>query len=647
MSGNGPVYRSDVAAPPLLTSLDTAVNRRLIAQLRGDKPAHQAGSASDADISNSNSNAGLVMSMAKRLGVLEKASQRHASLVHTLQTENDALKRKLRVAEDEIALRAAAPSGKLQNDKAWLCSQLEAAQAQVAELKDFLSDYGMVWVGGDDSTPRVSSRSSPSTGSTTLPTGASSWNPTIDRPASARPRFARACSPTPPSQGPPQPAIPEALRSAPADGNAPLPPSHPPGLRPLSAASSSRVLLNPLPPPSAPPSSPRTALDLPHPPPTQPAPTRPPPTTAPPTPTSPHHPPPHPSHHHPHRDAHTTAPSTAAPPAPAPFRLPFDATLEELRARVDDLNGLVGDGVGVVAPTPGPGHAHGIVTQQPVHMVLFRDGIQVHRAAARPFSDAVCRAVLRDILDGYFPALLKAEFPDGVPITLLERTSDGIADAPVHGGNGVGAGGSNVRTFAELGAGDRASGPVTRDRFLERLPAAVIRNGRVVDIRQEVGRMLGLPLPLPLRGGGALGGAGPVLPAAPDGCSASGGRPPAAEVTTLQVKSEDGSETLLLRLQFDDTIASLRRCIDAHRGGGGGSGPVTARPGRPGSAGGPAHGAGWGGAGTGAVGGGRGSDRPRYEIRTAFPSRVCACETETLREAGLVPNATLFLKSIV
>ncbi|MEW5319131.1 MAG: hypothetical protein WDW38_010301 [Sanguina aurantia] len=27
MSGNGPVYRSDVAAPPLLTSLDTAVNR--------------------------------------------------------------------------------------------------------------------------------------------------------------------------------------------------------------------------------------------------------------------------------------------------------------------------------------------------------------------------------------------------------------------------------------------------------------------------------------------------------------------------------------------------------------------------------------------------------------------------------------------
>lgn len=35
-----------------------------------------------------------------------------------------------------------------------------------------------------------------------------------------------------------------------------------------------------------------------------------------------------------------------------------------------------------------------------------------------------------------------------------------------------------------------------------------------------------------------------------------------------------------------------------------------------------------------------------YEIRTAFPQRAYADLTETLRDAGLVPNATLFLRAV-
>ncbi len=42
--------------------------------------------------------------------------------------------------------------------------------------------------------------------------------------------------------------------------------------------------------------------------------------------------------------------------------------------------------------------------------------LQLHKAPPRPYSDPASTAVLRDILDGYFPAPLRAEFPDGIPI---------------------------------------------------------------------------------------------------------------------------------------------------------------------------------------------------------------------------------------
>jgi hypothetical protein len=42
-----------------------------------------------------------------------------------------------------------------------------------------------------------------------------------------------------------------------------------------------------------------------------------------------------------------------------------------------------------------------------------------------------------------------------------------------------------------------------------------------------------------------------------------------------QIKSEDGKDTFIIRLRYDDTIGELRRCIDAHRAGTGNAG---ARP---------------------------------------------------------------------
>lgn len=47
---------------------------------------------------------------------------------------------------------------------------------------------------------------------------------------------------------------------------------------------------------------------------------------------------------------------------------------------------------------------------------------QVHRAAAKPYSDTSAKNTILDIMSGYFPIVLKQEFPDGVPLKVQHGT---------------------------------------------------------------------------------------------------------------------------------------------------------------------------------------------------------------------------------
>jgi hypothetical protein len=86
-------------------------------------------------------------------------------------------------------------------------------------------------------------------------------------------------------------------------------------------------------------------------------------------------------------------------------------------------------------------------------------------------------AVLRDILDGFFPSQLRKEFPDGVPIKLVDRTAESYRDALAGAAKPQGGAVGNVRTFHDLeaGANEAAGAPMSRAEFLARLPQAVIK----------------------------------------------------------------------------------------------------------------------------------------------------------------------------
>lgn len=98
---------------------------------------------------------------------------------------------------------------------------------------------------------------------------------------------------------------------------------------------------------------------------------------------------------------------------------------------------------------------------------------------------------------------------------------------------------------------------------------------------------------------------------------------PSSRAIMHQVKSASGRQTLVLKFRYDDTIADVRAGIDKHR-------CVCAR---------------------GRCAAGfrvttlcvHRTETTPYELRTPFPKQAFTDPTQTLRDAGLIPNATLVI----
>ena len=69
-----------------------------------------------------------------------------------------------------------------------------------------------------------------------------------------------------------------------------------------------------------------------------------------------------------------------------------------LAQRVEDLNGSL----------EGPASR-----AQPVPLVVYKDGLQIHSWPFRPATDPSAQGILMDVLDGYFPFILQARRAGG------------------------------------------------------------------------------------------------------------------------------------------------------------------------------------------------------------------------------------------
>ncbi|ELU05533.1 hypothetical protein CAPTEDRAFT_208106, partial [Capitella teleta] len=144
---------------------------------------------------------------------------------------------------------------------------------------------------------------------------------------------------------------------------------------------------------------------------------------------------------------------------------------------------------------------------------------------------------------------------------------------------------------------------LSMDQFLNKIPANVIKGGRIVDIRSSLGATLTGHSDSPHALTMVDTPAAQQLKERME--QDEGIRPPSSrELTTLRIKSEQGDHTYILKMRFSDTIRDVRDCLNKQR-----SKASTA-----------------------------------YQIMSTFPNRVYDDDFASLKECGLTPSATLHLK---
>nr|XP_048289993.1 UBX domain-containing protein 11 [Myodes glareolus] len=149
-----------------------------------------------------------------------------------------------------------------------------------------------------------------------------------------------------------------------------------------------------------------------------------------------------------------------------------------------------------------------------------------------------------------------------------------------------------------LSAGSR----MTAEKFLNRLPKCVIRQGEVIDIRGPIRDTLQSCCPMSARIQEII----VETPALASERQRSQESPtmPVPPLSMLRIKSENGEQAFLLMMRPEDTIGDVRNLLAKTRD----------------------------------------MDSANFEIISTFPPTVYKDDALTLQAAGLVPNATLLLR---
>uniref|UniRef100_A0A8C0IRJ9 UBX domain-containing protein 11 n=1 Tax=Chelonoidis abingdonii TaxID=106734 RepID=A0A8C0IRJ9_CHEAB len=206
----------------------------------------------------------------------------------------------------------------------------------------------------------------------------------------------------------------------------------------------------------------------------------------------------------------------------------------------------------------------------------------------RSYKEPSTQQCLQDIMDGYFPSELQTRYPDGVPFQVTDRRDVFFRERQLpenFPGQGQVIGHSRSSEVKET------SPKLSLEQFLNKLPKSLIREGQVIDIRGPIKETLNEVILVET----------PSLKAMKERLKADEqGQPPAPNISTLRIKSENGEQTYIVKMLFTETIGDLRRhLVQAHS---------------------------------------------PYEIISTFPQRVYADNFMTLQECGLIPNASLLLR---
>lgn len=231
-----------------------------------------------------------------------------------------------------------------------------------------------------------------------------------------------------------------------------------------------------------------------------------------------------------------------------------------------------------------------------IRVVFYSNGLMVRRGPFRECGSESYKQFTRDIMDGYFPAEFKDDYPDGVVFVLVDR--------------------HNIAYDSSVADKEDA---LTAQKLLQRLPKTVIRNGEIVDVRSSVQDRLGLDK----ASNGDAQAKNTLKSSASSAQEKSRDQILLQSVAfihceeqhrkpvTVQLRWIDGS-LLVVKLDVSDDVGTIRSLVESYfasRVDSKADSKETAYP-------------------------------PQFELRTVWPAR-CVDDDCSLADAGLVPNGTL------
>jgi len=225
---------------------------------------------------------------------------------------------------------------------------------------------------------------------------------------------------------------------------------------------------------------------------------------------------------------------------------------------------MAGEGESDVVARKG---AHKLQKRSRLRLAVFRDGIFLMRGPFRAFTDTRTRDFVAQICDGFYPLELEKHHPNGV-----------VFDAHDH----------SDKTFEVFKSSTEGQNElrISKEKFLQRLPASVVVNNEVVAVREAMAAKVG------------------VTTAQKAKRSVLAPSKKVSQPTTLHIRSEDGKETLVLKLDYTNTIGDVFQEIAKHRNVASVMGLV---------------------------------------LCTTFPRKVYEDRSATLQHLGLVPQARMML----
>lgn len=105
------------------------------------------------------------------------------------------------------------------------------------------------------------------------------------------------------------------------------------------------------------------------------------------------------------------------------YRLPSEIDIRTVATRIDELNiGMHKDGASSTEVYKDKDGIHKIRKAEPLPIGFFADGIAIKSYPFFSYKSKESLQVLADILDGYFPYILKAKYPNGVFMKVIDKT---------------------------------------------------------------------------------------------------------------------------------------------------------------------------------------------------------------------------------